>query len=129
MTMAWCFPDEATPHTEAVFNILQEDHEIFVPTLWPYEVANVLLGAVRKQRISSAKARDFMDDLESFTIKIDDGTAKVWESIYGIAEQHRLTSYDAAYLELAMRKRLPLASLDEDLSQAALSVGLRLFES
>jgi predicted nucleic acid-binding protein len=101
MTMAWCFPDETTAHTEAVFDSLQGDYEVFVPVLWPYEVTNVLLLAVGKRRISSAQAGEFVDDLEALHILIDDGTRHVWERVYALAEKHRLTIYDAAYLELA----------------------------
>jgi predicted nucleic acid-binding protein len=129
MTMAWCFPEEATQQTEAVFDSLAGEHEIFVPVLWPYEVSNVLLGAVRRQRISSAKAKEFIDDLESLDIRMDDGTGLVWETVYTLAERHRLTTYDAAYLELAQRKQLPLASLDGQLNSAAREVGIEMIEA
>jgi predicted nucleic acid-binding protein len=126
MTMAWCFPDEATAHTEAVFDSLQGDSEVFVPVLWPYEVTNVLLLALRKGRISSAQAREFVNDLEAMHTSVDDGTPHVWGKVFGLANAHRLTIYDAAYLELSMRQGLPLASLDSDLNKAAEAVGVAL---
>jgi|SRR5580704_17552580 predicted nucleic acid-binding protein len=128
MTMAWCFPDEATPHTEAVLDLLAGQHEIIVPTLWPYEVTSVLLGAVRRKRITSAKAREFIADLDSLNILIDEGTQNVFGRVYFLAERHQLTGYDAAYLELALRKQLPLASLDRDLNEAAATEGVALVQ-
>jgi predicted nucleic acid-binding protein len=71
--MAWCFTDEATAYTESILSSLAGPHEIVVPVPWKYEVANVLLLAVRKNRITAAKARAFVDDLQSFTILVDDG--------------------------------------------------------
>jgi predicted nucleic acid-binding protein len=128
MTMAWCFPDEATPHTEAVLDLLTGEHEILVPILWPYEVTSVLLGAVRRKRITSAKARQFIADLDALNIRIDDGTENVFGRVYFLAERHQLTGYDGAYLELALRKQLPFASLDDDLNKAAVSEGVALVQ-
>jgi predicted nucleic acid-binding protein len=128
MTMAWCFPDEATSQTEAILNLLAGPHELFVPVLWPYEVGNILGRAARKGRISSYKARQFMEDLDSFNISIDDGSSYALNRVYNLADQHQLTTYDAAYLELAVRKELPLASLDDDLNKAALSEGIILLQ-
>lgn len=124
--MAWCLPGEMSPQAEALFASLDQPHEISVPVLWRYEVANVLLGAVRKGRVSAVKAREFMDDLEAFNIIVDDGTDYAWEEAYALAEKHRLTGYDAAYLELAIRKGLPLASLDDDLNKSAVASGVSL---
>jgi predicted nucleic acid-binding protein len=67
-----------------------------VPVLWPYKVANVLNLAVRKSRIPEAKAMEFIEDLESFRIKIDDGVGYAFNKVYELAKQHRLTAYDAA---------------------------------
>ncbi len=126
MTMAWCFSDEATPHTEAILGQLSGEHELLVPVLWPYEVGNTLSRAVRKGRISSKKAQEFLVDLESFSITIDDGTSYALTDVYRLAESHGLTTYDAAYLELALRRNLPLASLDGDLNRAAGLEGISL---
>lgn len=124
--MAWCFADEATPRTEGILNQLSGEHELLVPVLWPYEVGNILWRAVRKGRISSARVQGFLEDLDSFKITIDDGTPYALTAVYRLADLHGLTTYDAAYLELALRKKLPLASLDHDLNQAALAEGVSL---
>ena len=126
MTMAWCFSNEATRHTEAILSQLSGEHELLVPVLWPYEVGNTLGRAVRRGRISPEKAHEFLDDLESFTIAIDDGTSYALTDVYRLAESHGLTTYDAAYLELALRKKLPLASLDGDLNKAVEAEGVTL---
>jgi predicted nucleic acid-binding protein len=128
LTMAWCFADEATGYTESLLDLLAEPHLIVVPPLWRYEVVNVLLMAVRKNRIAPARAREFIEDLQSFNIAIDDGLPHAFGAVYQLADQHRLTSYDAAYLELAIRRRLPLATLDEELKKAASQCGVSLVD-
>jgi predicted nucleic acid-binding protein len=129
VTMAWCFPDETSAYTEGVMNLLAAANgAAFVPVLWPYEVANILILAVRKSRIPAAKAVEFIEDLESFRIKIDDGVGYAFNKVYELAEQHRLTAYDAAYLEIAIRKSLPLASLDNELKRAAAASGVELIQ-
>lgn len=97
--------------------------------LWRYEVVNVPIQSIRKNRITAAKARGFLDDLESFSINVDDGSSQVFGSVYELAARHRLTSYDAAYLELAVRRQLPLATLDDDLRKAAVASGVSLLEA
>ncbi len=126
--MAWCFEDEATAYTDAILASLGEPHAIVVPPLWHYEVVNVVLQAVRRNRISAAKAREFVDSLAGFTIQVEEGSSRVFESVYELAVQYRLTSYDAAYLELALRRNLPLATLDEDLKLAAIAAGVALLD-
>lgn len=128
VTMAWCFPDETSDYSDGVLNLLAADGAAVVPVLWPYEVANVLLLAVRKTRIPRAKAAEFVEELESFRITVDDGLGYAFNRVIDLGEQYRLTAYDAAYLELAIRKELPLASLDQDLTRAALASGVKLIK-
>jgi predicted nucleic acid-binding protein len=117
--VAWLYREEATPSVDKVFGDLIEA-SAWVPALWHLEVANVLQIGIRRQR----HAVDFRDrvlsDLSEFPIHVDLETQRqAWGATARLAERHRLTVYDAAYLELALRRSLPLATLDEDLRAAA----------
>lgn len=118
--LPWCFAEEATPWTEALLDRLQGGEEVLVPAHWPIEVMNGLLMAVRRKRIDPDRVARFTDALGSLAIRIDPPyTPAGWNSVLQVATKHRLTIYDAAYLELAQRTGLPLATLDGDLRKAA----------
>jgi len=126
-TLPWCFADEATAATNAVLIRLRTGDEAIVPAHWPVEVANALLIAVRRQRISPGDAHQFLLDLEFLPIRVEATTKSlVRAEVFPIAEQYGLTVYDAAYLELAMRERSPLVTLDKDLRKAAGASGIPL---
>jgi predicted nucleic acid-binding protein len=92
--------------------------------LWLYEVTAVLAKEQRRGGITQHQAADFLKALQSFPIAIDpEGPDQVLTSVYRLAVDYRLSGYDAAYLELALRKKLPLASLDEELRRACLAAG------
>lgn len=96
-----------------------------MPSLWLWEVGNVLVQAQRKGRITPAAIRTFLGILETLPIRIDQvTTATAWHDT--LARSHRLTTYDAAYLELALRLGLPLASRDQALNAAASKEGMSL---
>ena len=98
-----------------------------MPSLWLWEVGNVLVQAERKGRITSAAIRTFLGLLETLPIRIDQvTTATAWHDTLALARSHRLTTYDAAYLELALRLGLPLASRDQALNAAASKEGVSL---
>jgi predicted nucleic acid-binding protein len=119
-TLPWCFADEATTATNALLARLRTGDEAIVPAHWALEVANALLIAVRRKRISPLDADQFLQDLEFLPIRIDTTTkSQVRTGAFPLAEQYGLTVYDAAYLELAIRQGLPLATLDDDLRKAA----------
>ena len=124
---AWFFEDEAEAYTAAVLESLT-DWEAVVPSLWPLEVANVLLVAERRKRCSEAEAVRFVELLESLPITTDDDTARrALNRTYQLAREYGLTSYDAAYLELAMRLGVPLATMDRQLADAATNAGVTIF--
>jgi predicted nucleic acid-binding protein len=126
ITMAWCFEDESTDYTD---NTLENFHDLtaIVPTIWPLEVANVLLLAKKNKRITEIQAAGFIDALSALSIVIDQSTtSKVMNSIFRLANQTNLTIYDAAYLELAIRENMPLATLDKDLIKAAKKLDIPL---
>ncbi len=103
VTMAWIFEDEMTSMTEKILDLLEKEKAI-VPTIWPLEVANVLLGAIRKKKITDIQSSNFILSMIDLSIHIDETTtSRAMHSIFILAQQERLTIYDAAYLELAGR--------------------------
>ena len=126
-TLTWCFEDEAMPWTDALLADLRAGGEAIVPAHWPAEVANALLTAVRRGRISREKANRFFVDLRAMPIRIDPQSDEgVFDRVFKLADQYSLTIYDAGYLELAIREGLPLATLDNDLRKAARASGVPL---
>jgi len=124
-TLPWCFADEATEATNALLTRLGRSDEAVVPAHWPVEVANALLIAVRRTRISPEDVHQFLKELEVLPIRVDTTTKSlVRAKLFPLAEQHNLTVYDAAYPELALRQGLPLATLDDDLLNAAHAAGV-----
>lgn len=124
VAMAWCFEDESTPFTEAVLERLSTDRAL-AASIFPYEVANVLLGVERRGRITQSQAMRFLELLRALPISVDEeGTGRAWSEALALGRAHRLTAYDAAYLELAARCDLPLASQDEQLVRACRDIGV-----
>ena len=127
VTMAWGFDDEATPYTDGVRDNLADVRAI-VPALWPVEVANATIVGERRKRLDEARSSRFLSLLSSLPIIVDAETAaRAWADTMHLARAHNLSAYDAAYLELAIRLGLPLASLDEKLKAAATAVGVPLY--
>jgi predicted nucleic acid-binding protein len=125
ITVAWCFEDETTPLSERVLDLLSAGSEAFVPALWPLEVANALLVAERRQRTSVAHATTLLQRIATLPISVEAiEPLRAFDQILSLARQARLTEYDAAYAELALRRNLPLASLDDKLVEAARSLGI-----
>jgi len=128
--LSWCFEDEATPATEALLERLRAGEPAIVPAHWPTEVMNGLVMAVRRRRIDPARVTRFARDLAALPIRIEPPLAPAaWDAVIRVATEYQLTVYDAAYLELAERTSLPLASLDGDLRNAALAAGVALLET
>lgn len=124
VTLAWCFKDEQTHETDALLDKLESTQAFFLG-LWTLEIGNILLSASRRQRITYANATEFLSLLHALDIQIDDATADYgFHDIFLLAHSEKLTTYDAAYLELAMRLGLPLATRDVQLSEAAKRVGV-----
>ena len=127
IVMAWYFADESDTYADLVARELP-GQVAFVPTLWPLEVANVLLIGERRKRSTQAQAATFLQSLEAMPITADDETnLHAWNATMNLARAHNLSAYDAAYLELAMRRNLPLATRDSKLKTAALAVGVTLY--
>jgi len=125
-TLAWVYGDETTEAVSAVFEAVGSGGA-WVPALWRLEVANVLEMGVRRSRHDTAFRDATLTDLALLPIRLDPETDHhAWGATARLAARHRLTLYDAAYLELARRKDLPLATLDHDLRAAALAEGVPL---
>ena len=128
VVMAWCFEDEANAYSDGIQETLI-DHKALVPAIWPLEVANVLLVAERKKRISKAHSGHFIALLSQLPIEVVPSVSDaVFHEILALAREHSLSSYDASYLDLAIRKGLPIASQDKAILRAAKSIQLDIFQ-
>ena len=126
LTMSWCFPDEATEASTKILDRL-EDETGLVPTHWFLEVANVLAMAEKKKRITLAKLTEFIAQIGVMDFEVDNESAsRAFNHILALCRDYGLTAYDAAYLDLALRRRLPLASLDDELRAAAKKAGVQV---
>ena len=125
VAVAWCFDDESTPAAWALLDRLRTAPG-HVPTLWELEIGNILLGAERRRRITQARAVSFLGILGELDIRVDpDLPGRAFRDALPIARAHHLTTYDATYLELAMRLGLPLATKDAALICAANAVRVK----
>ena len=123
--MAWCFDDEKSDRADRLLDALTQGGVGHVPSHWPLEVTNVLLTASKKGRIASSKAFSFVSHLMVLPIACDTETGRhAFTRTFQLAQASGLTSYDAAYLELAIRTGHPLASNDEALCRAAADHGV-----
>lgn len=124
VTLAWCFDDERTQTTDTLLDRVAESGAE-APSLWPLEILNALAMAERRGRISADKRQELAGFLHDLPVSIDVETAsQAWGATSRLAARHRLTIYDAAYLELAQRLGLPLATLDMELRAAAGALGI-----
>lgn len=124
-TLAWNYDEETTDAIRAIFEQVAGSGAI-VPALWHLEVANSLTVAIRRGRIDSELRRAALTDLGMLDITVDQYTnGRAWNETLHLADRFRLTLYDAAYLELAQRRTLPLATLDKLLRDAAAAIGIQ----
>jgi predicted nucleic acid-binding protein len=124
VTMAWYFKDEASEYTTGVRRALSKASAV-VPAVWPLEVANILVMGERHRRSTEAEASKWLRYLQMLPIRVDDETvARAWSDTLHVARSYALSAYDAAYLELALRLGLPLASIDDELKRAAATAGI-----
>lgn len=124
-TLAWIYSEETTDAIRSVFEQVVDAGAV-VPALWRLEVANSLTVGVRRNRIDAEFRRAALSDLAVLDITLDQHTdSQAWAETLHLADRYRLTLYDAAYLELARRRRLPLATLDQDLVRAAEASGTK----
>ncbi len=126
LTLSWYFEDERTPQADSVLDMVAE-HGATVPTLWRLEVANGLQMSIRRRRLDAAFRDHALTQLARLPITVDPDTdTYAWSLTLQLADRYQLTLYDAAYLELAQRFHLPLATLDQPLRSAASALGVTL---
>ena len=120
----WLFDDEATPETDALLDRLKQEGAL-VPGIWHLEIGNVLVRAERRKRIAMSRVAAYLHLLKRLAIVTDtETTERALRETLNLARQGGLSTYDAAYLDLAMRRGLPLATLDRALIRAARFVGV-----
>lgn len=123
--LCWCFEDEATAQTESTLTTLQNQEAIaWVPPIWRYEMLNGLGKGVTRGRLNRDKAFLFWQEIQALPVRIAD--VAVNETLLELALKHNLAVYDASYLSLAQARKLPLATVDGKLQQAAESVGMQV---
>jgi predicted nucleic acid-binding protein len=126
-TLAWCFKDESSDWTRALLARFKAGDTAVVPQHWSIEVANSILVAVRRRRATREESTRIFDDLRELPIRIDFAHRETtFVDVFSCAEKYKLTVYDAAYLELAIREGVALATLDSDLRTAARAAGVSL---
>jgi predicted nucleic acid-binding protein len=130
VTMRWFFGDgkpQDLAYAGKVLDAMQEAQAL-VPATWGLEVANVIAKAEEKALVTEARSGEFLEMLEDVDIEADSATfAHALSDTLQLARRYKLSSYDASYLELALRLGLPLATLDEDLQKAAKKAGVKKF--
>jgi predicted nucleic acid-binding protein len=127
-TLGFLLKDEQDGMSLSVLSAIRQDTAVFVPVHWPVEVANALLMAERRRRLSQAETREILHLVQTLPITVDEETAeRMADDTFALARQYGLTIYDAAYLELAMRRGAKLATSDRDLVKAAKASGVAVF--
>jgi predicted nucleic acid-binding protein len=125
---SWCFADEATPSGEALRESMTERKAV-VPTLWHAECANLLLVAERRKRITPERCAELLDLFDILPVETVDESDRMRGPVLRLARAHRLTIYDAAYLDLAIQRGIELATRDGDLRRAARRAKVALIET
>ena len=130
VAIAWVHPAQATVDTDAMLDHLAAGDSLVVPALWALEVTNALTILRRRRKLTADETRMAINILRDLPMTIDhEGTAVAFTRLVDLAWEHGLTVYDATYLELAIRRKLPLASNDVHLKQAATRSGVTLWRS
>jgi predicted nucleic acid-binding protein len=129
VALAWVLPDEGNVTLDALCDRLTDDTAL-VPPVWPLEIGNVLLVAVKRGRLTAKDVSRLVTELRALPLEVDfNSTERALEDTLNLARKYDLTTYDASYLELAKRRDLPLATLDTKLRQACVSAKITLLPS
>jgi predicted nucleic acid-binding protein len=129
VTAAWCFCNEASARSAALLECLRLGQAV-VPGLWQIETANMLLQAERRRRITADECAFLVEFMAALPIEIDtESDGRAHGPILNLASRHSLTAYDATYLDVALRRSLPLATRDSELANAARKAGVPLIET
>jgi predicted nucleic acid-binding protein len=125
VTLAWCFPGEASAYADFT-RLAARTSELIAPSIWPFEVANALLVAERRKRLRPGESRRFLELLGALDVEIEPGSTTIAAQCATAARDRELSVYDASYLELAIRRKARVATLDGNLAQAARKAGILL---
>jgi predicted nucleic acid-binding protein len=126
ITMSWCFKDESSELAGLVLERLSVDDAI-APAIWPYEIANSLLTAERRGRVSEAEVPQLAGFIRALPISVDSADPRAdMETLISLGRVRSLSVYDASYLHLAIRSGLPLATADGKLRAACKRIGIQL---
>jgi predicted nucleic acid-binding protein len=124
VVLTWCFPDESSDLAGHVADMFKRGDSAIAPSFWPHEILNALLAGEKRKRITNALITSFLCDLVHLPIDLTLVAADgVFERIHSLSLEHGLTAYDAAYLDVALVNKLPLATLDNDLVRACKDAG------
>jgi predicted nucleic acid-binding protein len=129
VALSWFFDDEFSSYSASIAEIMPRSQAV-VPIVWPLEIANGLLTAFRRGRLPETKAPALIGALDRLRVDIDRGIAPEFltQATLTVGLAHRLSAYDASYLELAMRRGLPIATQDERLQRAAGAAGIQILQ-
>jgi predicted nucleic acid-binding protein len=127
VALAWCFPDEASDYADSVL-LAVENQTVIVPAIWAVEITNALLVGERRKRIRQPEVRRFIDLMNGLSV-VEDGQpfADTVSNVLPLAREYDLSAYDAAYLDVAVRHEIPLATLDGALQKACTAAGINIF--
>jgi len=126
IVLTWCFPDEASHKAEEISERIAAGDRVAVPAFWRHEVLNALLTGEKRKRLTPQLTQAFIEDLNRLPVDVDvpATSAIVFNARQTLCRRHGLTAYDAAYLEIAIREKHALATVDDDLRRAALAEGV-----
>ena len=129
VAIAWVHPAQATSQTEAMLDAIEDGATLEVPALWPLEVANALTVLVRRRKLTESERQAALGWLRGLRVRIDDEAASLaWSTLSDLATAYELSVCDAAYLELAQRRKLVLGCKDGPLQKAAQRANVRLWD-
>jgi predicted nucleic acid-binding protein len=127
IVLTWCFPDEESQKAQEVAERIAAGDRLIVPAFWRHEMLNALLVGEKRKRLTAELTQAFIDDLDRLPVDVDiASSAIVFNSVQALCRKHGLTAYDAAYLEIAIREKNGLATVDQDLRRAATAEGIEL---
>jgi predicted nucleic acid-binding protein len=124
--MPWCCEDETTQASEQMLEWAMEGSALHVPSLWTWEILNTVAVVIKRRRITAERGKEFLEQLAKLNFKIE-GPPLIadFPRLHALASLYQLTAYDVAYLDLAKRLSLPLATRDDDLTRAAIAEGVK----
>ena len=128
VVMSWCFKDETNNYADIILHRLTEAVAV-VPSIWPLEVVNVLIVAERQKRLSESDSIRFLTLLSQLPIIVEYERPEMMKELLALARSNNLSSYDASYLDLAMRKGVSIATLDNKLIEAARRIDVPILEA